>query len=189
MKDMTDIFVGFRKRLVAFLLDFLLIGAYILILLTISVLLESQGSPLRKILQGLFSNSLYGEVSAFFFLTLPVVLYFAFSESSRFQASWGKRRMGIKVADLSGNRLSFARSLFRSAVKFVPWEFAHFFLWMIPGWPFNLRGNSPSLPVIIGFTIDYSMVIVFFASLIIGKTHRTVYDRLSGTKVIYKKDS
>jgi uncharacterized RDD family membrane protein YckC len=42
-----------------------------------------------------------------------VILYTAGMHSSKWQATIGKRMMGIKVTDLNGNRISFARALGR----------------------------------------------------------------------------
>lgn len=47
------------------------------------------------------------------------MLYFAFMESSKLQASLGKMMLGIKVVDANGQRLTFWRSLGRNAGKFV----------------------------------------------------------------------
>ncbi len=40
-------------------------------------------------------------------------------ESSRFQASLGKRALRIQVVDKEGNRLTFARAFGRNAAKFL----------------------------------------------------------------------
>lgn len=50
-----------------------------------------------------------GVVLALFF-TVLVWLYYAGMESSNSQATIGKMLMGIKVTDLAGNRISFARA-------------------------------------------------------------------------------
>jgi len=45
------------------------------------------------------------------FLKLAVLIpYFTLLESSRLQATFGKLLLGIKVVDLSGNRISFAKA-------------------------------------------------------------------------------
>ena len=46
-------------------------------------------------------------------------LYFAACESSVWQATIGKRALGIRVTDLHGQRISFARALGRYAAKFL----------------------------------------------------------------------
>ncbi len=181
-------YASFKARFVSFLLDYLLIGAYILVLLVVAFFLAS--GPLRGAYQLLFSNPSNSEISAFLLLTLPVILYFAFSESSSAKATWGKKRMQIEVvrntADITAVRkVGLARSLLRSSVKFLPWELAHYLLWQIPGWPFHMRGASPPPSIEYGFGILYALVLVYFISVIFGKTHRSVYDRVAGTAVIH----
>jgi uncharacterized RDD family membrane protein YckC len=46
-------------------------------------------------------------------------LYFAYQESSPAQATLGKRALGIKVTDLQGNRISFARASGRYFAKIL----------------------------------------------------------------------
>jgi uncharacterized RDD family membrane protein YckC len=52
-------------------------------------------------------------------LALPLVIYFAAMESSKLQATLGKLILGLKVTDLSGNRISFSRALGRELAKLV----------------------------------------------------------------------
>ena len=46
-------------------------------------------------------------------------LYFAFFESSKKQATWGKRLLGIKVVNTKGKRISFARASGRFFAKIL----------------------------------------------------------------------
>lgn len=46
-------------------------------------------------------------------------LYFAFCESSAWQATVGKLALGIRVTDMHGNRISFPRALGRYAAKII----------------------------------------------------------------------
>jgi uncharacterized RDD family membrane protein YckC len=48
-----------------------------------------------------------------------VWLYSALMESSKWQATPGKRAMGIKVTDLNGNRISFLRATGRHFAKYI----------------------------------------------------------------------
>ena len=47
-------------------------------------------------------------------------VYSAWLESSRRQATLGKRMIGIVVTDLGGNRITFRRALLRSAMQVIP---------------------------------------------------------------------
>ena len=50
----------------------------------------------------------------FLTISLPMWLYFILNESATYQATFGKLLLGLKVTDLSGNRLTVARALAHS---------------------------------------------------------------------------
>lgn len=79
----------------------------------------------RGFFTGLFSHSpLVAQGTGFFFLTLPVVLYFCLMEASAHQATWGKRKMGLRVTDEKGFRIAVLRSqnLYDIAAGTIVWE-------------------------------------------------------------------
>ncbi len=82
-------------------------------------MLATGGDPAR------LSGPWLAEAIGFLAVTLPFTLYFALCESSRWQASVGKRIVGLRACRRSGEPLSFARALLRNAIKFLPWEFGH----------------------------------------------------------------
>jgi uncharacterized RDD family membrane protein YckC len=49
------------------------------------------------------------------------VMYFCGMESSKFQATVGKRMLGIKVTDMQGQRLSFLHAFARYVAAFLSW--------------------------------------------------------------------
>lgn len=58
--------------------------------------------------------------TAYYSITIIVLwLYYAIMESSPWQATLGKKTMGIKVTDLNGNRISFGRATGRYFAKFI----------------------------------------------------------------------
>ena len=173
-------FANLRLRFAAFLLDYLVIAAYIIILIVVSVLLGS--GPLRQAFQGLFANPNSSELSAFLLLVLPVILYFALFESSSWQATWGKRKLGLRVTDTHGERLSVARSLVRSLIKFLPWELTHACLWRIPGWPLNPQTPSPIITA--GLILVWVIAGAYVISLLVSKKHQTLYDMIAGSYVV-----
>jgi uncharacterized RDD family membrane protein YckC len=134
-------FANVWQRIRAFLLDYLIIAAYLVLLVIISVGLGF--GPLCSVFRAMFADPNRSEFSAFLMLVLPVILYFALLECSPWQATWGKRKMGLCVVDTHGARLSFPRSLVRSLLKFLPWELTHACLWRIPGWPLAPTAPSP----------------------------------------------
>jgi uncharacterized RDD family membrane protein YckC len=169
-----------RSRLIAFLLDYLVIAVYVLILSgVISLIFRNWLQPLAG---RIFNNPSLFDLFAFLLLILPVGLYFALFECLPGQATLGKRRLGIRVAGADGRRISLGRSLLRSAVKFLPWQVAHTCLFHIPGWPFN----PAAFPTwtIVGLAISLSTVVVYIALLVVNPSHRTPYDWVSGTSVV-----
>jgi uncharacterized RDD family membrane protein YckC len=167
------------RRILAFALDYLLTSAYLLVLAALSVLILS--TPLAAGFRALWANALGAEVSGFFLLTLPVVLYFALFESSSRQATWGKRVLGLRVVDQSGERLALPHSLLRSAIKFLPWEIAHFTIWHFVF--AASRRASPPVWTVVALTVVYLLAGAYVLFLFIGR-HRTPYDRAAGSYVV-----
>ncbi len=173
-------FASLWQRIEAFLLDYLIIAAYLVLLVIISVGLGL--GPLRGAFRAMFADPNISEVSAFLLLVLPVILYFALFECSSWQATWGKRKMGLGVIDTHGVRLSFPRSFMRSLLKFVPWELTHACLWRIPGWP--LAPTMPSPIITAGLALVWILVGAYLVSLLVSKKHQALYDWIAGTCVI-----
>ena len=168
------------QRIVAFLLDYLIIAAYLVILVIIGVGLGF--GPLRSAFQAMFANPNISEFSAFLLLVLPVILYFTLFECSSWQATWGKRRRGLRVIDVHGARLSLPRSFVRSLLKFVPWELTHACLWRIPGWP--LAPATPPPIITAGLVLVWVLVLAYLVSMLVSKKHQALYDWIAGTYVI-----
>ncbi|MEO8955997.1 MAG: RDD family protein [Ktedonobacteraceae bacterium] len=173
-------FANVWQRIGAFLLDYLIITAYIALLVIVGVGLGF--GPLQSVFQVMFSNPNSSEVSAFLLLVLPVILYFALFEHSSWQATWGKRKMGLRVIDTHGARLSLSRSLVRSLLKFVPWELTHACLWRIPGWP--LAPTSPSPLITAGLVLVWLLIGAYLVSILVRKKHQSLYDWIAGTYVV-----
>ena len=59
-------------------------------------------------------------------------LYFAFLESGKHQATWGKRLLGIKVVGCQGERISFARATGRYFSKILSYMICYIGFIMMP---------------------------------------------------------
>src|SRR6186713_1948160 len=94
---------GFWRRAVAFVLDYLL-AVFVTNLLSRAV--WPRGAPDRTAAWILFGGSM-----------VVLSLYFAVLESSDMQATFGKRILRLKVADLRGEPLGFGRALGRMAAR------------------------------------------------------------------------
>jgi len=180
MGEVDLIHAGFRKRILAFLIDYVIMAVYIIVLTVVFLILRF--GPLQIVQKTLFATPLRGQVSVFIMLTLPVILYFALLESSSRQQTFGKGKIGLKVVSINGSRLSCGKSLIRSSVKFIPWELAHTCLWRIEGWPLNPQDPSPI--VLAGLILVWVLVGIYFISMFLSKKNRTLYDLIAGTYVI-----
>jgi uncharacterized RDD family membrane protein YckC len=167
------------RRVAAWLLDYLVIAAYLIVLTAVS--LGILASPLRGAFTAAMSASLDAELFGFVLLTAPVVLYFALLEASSWQATIGKRALGLKVTTLDGGRLPVGRALVREAVRFLPWEMSHALVWQVALSP-GARTFPPWMAA--AFGLVYLLVFSYLVTLFVGSTHRTLYDRIAGSVVI-----
>lgn len=168
-------YAGFWLRAGAFALDYVIILVYLIVITLFSLLMNS----IFSINQWLFGDRVRAQLTGFLLITLPVTLYFAFGESSIRQATWGKRRLRLKVTDLHRNRIRFWRSLARSGLKFIPWELAHTLIWQI-----SFTQSESSTLIAAGFVTVYLLLGANLAALVLRKDRRTLYDLLTGTCVI-----
>jgi uncharacterized RDD family membrane protein YckC len=167
------------RRVAAWLLDYLLIAAYLILLTAAS--LAMLASPVRGAFTAALSAPLDAELFGFALLTAPVVLYFALLEASSWRATIGKRALGLKVASLDGGRLPLGRALVREGVRFLPWEMSHALVWQVALSPGG-RTFPPWMAA--GFGLVYLLVFSYLVTLFVGSTHRTIYDRLAGSVVL-----
>lgn len=168
-------YAGFWKRAGAFALDYIIILGYLIGIVLLSLL----ANAIFGANEWLFADRIRAQFVAFLLVTLPITLYFAISESSPSQATWGKQRLKLKVADRDGNRISFWRSFGRTLLKFVPWELSHTLIWQIYFSP-----QAESAWINYGFILVYLLIGLNIACLLLTKTHQTLYDLLTNTYVI-----
>jgi len=165
-------------RVAAFGLDYILIAGYL-------ILVVAAGAAVNLFLplisHGLFGNPLSGQITGFLIITLPVSLYFILFESSAWQATWGKRRLGLRVTHTDGTRLTILRAGSRTLLKFIPWELAHTCIWQIS---FAQEAAKPMITM--GFAVVWILVGANIVSLWISPTHQALYDLIARTYVVKK---
>jgi len=168
------------RRIQAFAADYLVILGYLAVLATVgaSLTLGPVGSDWSR----LVSKPWRMDLLAFFTTVLPVIAYFTWSERSVAGATWGKKRIGLRVVRLDGRRLGPRQALVRSVAKFLPWQMAHTALFHIPGFPM-----APAEPPVWTVWVLGAMW-VLVAAYLVGLTPlcggRTIYDRLSSSQVV-----
>jgi hypothetical protein len=168
------------RRVAAFALDYVLIVGYLVILAAAGSALAF--GPVGDSWQELVGSPGRVDLLAFVAAILPVILYFTLLEGSQGGATWGKRRMRLRVARTSGERLGRRRASVGSAVKFLPWQLAHTCLFHIPGWP--LEPQTPPGWVTVGLDLVWVVIGLYVATLAIGRSRRTPYDWIAGSRVV-----
>lgn len=172
-------FASSWRRIAAWGLDYFVIAAYLVVITAVTLGLRA--TALRSALDGAMSRAASAELLGFLMLTLPVVLYFSIFESSPWQATLGKRALGLIVVGRSRGRLPFGRALVREAVRFLPWELSHALLWRVA---FAADHNSLAPSTTAGFAAVYLLVLAYLVTLFVGSQHRTIYDRIAGSYVL-----
>lgn len=121
----TRAYAGFWLRLVAHLIDGLIVGTVMIALLIPLALMTGLGAGLRGFHPDEPPNPamIMAFVSSLWIFILIGVLggwlYNAYSESSEWQATPGKKVLNLIVTDLDGNRLSFGRASGRFFSKII----------------------------------------------------------------------
>lgn len=109
---------GFR-RLIAFFIDHIAIGT-VLSLLTWQIFDWPFGfGDWAYIYSWDTWNFKLGLLSQKFFKEALIILYYAFMESSKFQATLGKMVMGIRVVSNTGQKIDFSKALLRNLSKIL----------------------------------------------------------------------
>jgi uncharacterized RDD family membrane protein YckC len=112
------VYAGFWLRGAAFLLDSLILGLTRGVILS-PILEKNHVGDSPQDLMNFYAASPRQAIAYTLLLTLTAWLYFAAFESSGWQATPGKKIMRIKVTDLTGQRVSFARASGRYFCKFI----------------------------------------------------------------------
>ncbi|WP_142829348.1 RDD family protein [Planococcus soli] len=167
-------YAGFLLRLKAFAVDYLLILAYLAVLLIFSVFLMPS-------LQGWFQQSqVTAQLAGFLLLTLPVSLYFIITDSRVGKQSIGKRKMQIRVVDENNRSISICQSIFRIALKFLPWELSHFMAYRMI---YMEDGEVLLVDYFIGGLI-YGLILLYVLMVFLTKNNQSFYDYFAKTYVV-----
>ena len=171
---------GLKSRVKGALFDYIIIFIYIVFLTGLFMLFRLE--PLSFIPRTLFATPFSGQITVICMLTIPVILYFSFCESSRFRQTFGKCKADLRVITTSGTKLSLPRALLRSVVKFIPWELAHTCIWRIRA---GTPESSDLSPVItFGFIAVWVLVIIYLLTVVVSKKNQSIYDMIAGSLVI-----
>ena len=169
-------FTYISRRIAAYLIDCILAFSFYLITQTtvLAVVREmiSENNEWMKV-------GWYSELYTIITISIPVWLYFTFTDSRLMRGSIGKRIVKLKVLSADSEQaISVKKSFARTVLKLLPWELAHI-------------GNNFPVPMYfteepelrLGFILSGIFLMVYIFSFVINKSNRTVYDLLMGTEV------
>lgn len=116
-------YAGFWRRFVAYVIDRLILGTPSFILVLVFIVPTIAGLVSRCCDPDCIPFAVLSFVISWVWLIIVIIvghlLYFAWFESSRFQATPGKMLLGIIVTDTAGQRVSFLRALGRNLGKII----------------------------------------------------------------------
>jgi uncharacterized RDD family membrane protein YckC len=121
----TRTYAGFWLRVAAHLIDGMITGVVLCALLIPLALATGLGGALRNIHPGEEPDPaiILAFISSLWILILGGILaawlYYAYCESSEWQATPGKKVLNLAVTDLNGNRVSFGRASGRFFAKMI----------------------------------------------------------------------
>jgi uncharacterized RDD family membrane protein YckC len=160
---------GTLRRLTATALDLAVIAGWAAFAAVVGLVARSSGLD--------FGSPHVTDVFAFATLVAPATLTFAWQESSTRQATFGKRRTGLRVVDRAGRRLTRRRSLARSVVKFLPWQLAHTAV-------FALIADPKSTGMVALSITAQVVVVASVLAMSLDRQHRALHDWGAGTRVV-----
>jgi uncharacterized RDD family membrane protein YckC len=161
------------QRLLAWLVDWLLILGWLVVVTLVGVPLYLSGARLSPVALNVVA-ALAGVV--------PVTVALALFEAGRRQATPGKRWRRLRVIRSSqGGRISVGQGLIRNIAKVgVPWTLGHVVA-------IALVSGATGTWVWVLTAITYALVIGYLVTLFMPG-HRTAYDRLVGAAVFQSPD-
>jgi uncharacterized RDD family membrane protein YckC len=164
------------RRTLGFLVDYVVIAAWLVAVVALGALARTVAPELGT---RLFADPVTGQASGFVLLTLPVGLYFALLEAGPRGATIGKRRLRVRVVTAEGRAMGLGRSLARTALKLVSWELSHAIVWR-----FATPGSAPEALLQGGLVVVWALVGANVVAALVDPARRTLYDRLSSTRVV-----
>jgi uncharacterized RDD family membrane protein YckC len=164
---------GGGLRIFAFLLDvlvILLIGA-VVFAISMAIYGLTGGIPEFNELQ----MNLLGLT-----IIIPAILYCILTENSSRHATFGKRKMKIRVENNSGKQPTTSQIITRNIIKFLPWQLAHMAIFhaMALNWELDY------LTLIFFILAGYILPIIWLSFVIFRKDQRGIHDLIAKTIVL-----
>lgn len=177
---MVTMTAGMAPRLRASLYDLVPIWGWLGGVAAVSGLLTlCRANPFPR----LFTNPAAADVTNFALTILPVGILMSNAEASDSAASWGKRRVGLRVVGdpAAGKPPSIGQAALRNAIKFSAWQVAHLGVLRVTGTIPHRHAHA------IGSTLLWSAYLVTAADVapaLLRTDSRALHDLAAGTQVV-----
>jgi uncharacterized RDD family membrane protein YckC len=171
---------GFCRRIAALLIDYVLILGWMAVVFGVSMAILATTGSLPN---WLAAGTAVAELLGFAVLVLPVGIYLWATESSSRQATVGKRALGMRVVTMDGAKPSRRRILVRTAVKLLPWEWAHFWVWQLMAIVLTGGIEFPAW-LVVGLVSSQVLPVAYVLCVAIQKDRRGPHDLVAGTRVV-----
>ena len=111
-------------------------------------------------------------------VSLPIWAYFVLSEHSHWQATLGKRFLGLQVRSAAGEKASWRQLLGRTVLKLLPWEIFHLtFMLPVP----LLSDPAPAFRP--GFVVGFVVLLLYLLVLRQTPRQQSIHDLIMRTVV------
>jgi len=118
----------------------------------------------------------------FLTVTVPVLFYFALTQSSKKKATLGMRIFNLEVSGLEGEKISFPRAFLRCAVLLVPFEFNHTVIFHL------MPRNAPPSPMFfVGIAGLWLLIALYLISIKLTRKKQSIHFIAAGTIVTNKE--
>lgn len=112
-------------------------------------------------------------------VSVPIWAYFVLSEHSRWQATLGKRLLGLKVRSTTGENAGWRQLLGRTVLKLLPWEIFHLtFMLPVP----LLSDPAPAFRS--GFVVGFVLLLLYLLVLWQTPRQQSIHDLIAETVVV-----
>lgn len=172
-------------RIKALLIDYLVILAWIAIVGLVGFVISVMAGGYPDYL-GAF-GPFGAQIIFFLVMTFPVGAYLYLTESGTHHATFGKRKVGIRVVGSDGGMPSKRSILLRTIIKLLPWEVAHTFVWQMQ-YVFYRSGYEAEMPewIFVGLSISIILVVIYIGMIALRPDGRGPHDLLAGTLVVLR---
>ena len=157
-------------RLIASLIDYLVIVAWLLLLTGLGWVI----GPLP--VSNASVHLVLVDVVVFMFTVLPVWLYLTLTEAAAASATIGKRIRQLMVHS-NPSRAHVAAIALRNAVKLLPWQLAHLAVSRF------ILDEQVGAAVVLDI-LAIVLVVVTIAMAVVDRRCRALHDRIAGTRVV-----